>query len=471
MTKENNIPNPIPPTYKGWFYLKLTGDYRQIGYQHGYNQAYMIWKIIQRMREYTFWSTGVSWETLRDYIEPLWWNRIPPAYQQEMQQIALGVNDRLKPAKPISTADILMWNTYEETVDYLLPTYQDEILGINKVKRGHKDCCGGCSAFVALGKYTKTGSIVMAHNTWVPFEMAYSNLILEIEIPNISHFTMQTSPGLIHSETDFGVNNNGIMITETTIGGFSSYTKNGMPEAVRARQAIETATNFDDFCQIMRDGNTGGYANSWLVGNIQEQEIMRLELGLNYTPDTILKDGYFIGYNAPIDPQIRNLECSNTGYMDTRRHQGARQVRLLQLMEEFKGNITADNGKQIIADHVDTYLSQLRNETVDNPCSRTVDGHYELDPREYMCQPGRPLPFQPRGTIDGKVMDAEMAAKQDFYLRWGSSSDIGFDAEAFFKKYPQFLDLKPYIDSRPAQDWTSVSELRTNLGGAKNKEK
>ena len=42
-------------------------------------------------------------------------------------------------------------------------------------------------------------------------------------------------------------------------------------------------------------------------------------------------------------------------------------------------------------------------------CSRTVDGHYELDAREYMSQSARPIPFELHGTVDGKVMDSDMA--------------------------------------------------------------
>lgn len=94
---------------------------------------------------------------------------------------------------------------------------------------------------------------------------------------------------------------------------------------------------------------------------------------------------------------MQRLYCHRIGY------QGARQVRLAQLMKEYYGRIDAQVGKRILADHYDVYLKKI------NPCLRTVDGHYELDAREYMSQPGRPLPFQPRGTYDGKVGDSKLA--------------------------------------------------------------
>lgn len=98
-------------------------------------------------------------------------------------------------------------------------------------------------------------------------------------------------------------------------------------------------------------------------------------------------DGYFAGFNAPLDPRIQNFECSNSGFADIRRHQGARQVRIPQLMEEYKGKIDNEIAQKIMADHFDVYLNR------ENPCSRTICAHYELDDRMYMSQAGRPLPF------------------------------------------------------------------------------
>ena len=79
-------------------------------------------------------------------------------------------------------------------------------------------------------------------------------------------------------------------------------------------------------------------------------------------------------------PQIRNLECNNSGMYDIRRHQGARHVRLEELMDKHKGKINIEIAKEIIADHYDVYL--LKD---DNPCSRTVCSHYDLDAQENIC--------------------------------------------------------------------------------------
>ena len=44
---------------------------------------------------------------------------------------------------------------------------------------------------------------------------------------------MDGMAGLIHSADDFGVNDAGIAITETTIGYFSGFDPNGVPEFAR----------------------------------------------------------------------------------------------------------------------------------------------------------------------------------------------------------------------------------------------
>jgi hypothetical protein len=467
MINNSDLPSPIPPTHNGFFYSKLSGDYPDMGYQHGSTYFYMINKIISRMKDYTYWSTGLTWEFLKNHIWDLWWNNIPSNYQQEMKGISDGV--RSQKVDSIDEKDIFLWNSFMEVFYYYYPTYKDQLSGISGNK-GNANPPNSCSAFIVVGKdYTSDGKIVMAHNSFTGYEMAYMNLLLDITTKNKDRFVMQTMPGLITSNTDFGVNNKGLMITETTIGGFSNYCSENidklLPEFVRARMAMELSSDFNEFKKLMLVKNTGGYANSWLVGDYNKNQIMRFELGFKYytKPDEITDNGYFAGFNAPIDPRIRNLECSNTGYMDIRRHQGARQVTIPKLIEQNKGQITSKIAQDILSNHIDPYHSQIQNKEVTHICARNVDAHYELDAREYMSQIGRPLPFQPQGAADGKTSDSELAKQLNFNVKWGSSSDIGFNAKEFFEKHPQFNDMKPFIESRKSYPWTSVNEVANNI--------
>ena len=49
---------------------------------------------------------------------------------------------------------------------------------------------------------------------------------------------------------------------------------------------MQYATSIDEYAAIMREGNNGGYANSWLIGDRKTGEIAYLELGLHHTPLT-----------------------------------------------------------------------------------------------------------------------------------------------------------------------------------------
>ncbi len=426
----------------GWIYLHIEGKPYERGFQHGKLLSQEIWEIKRSLKYLTYWNTGKEWQFFVDASERLFVPWIDQEYLDEIRGIADGAQTA---GVKVSWQEILAWNGYEELTDYWWPNEKS-----GKYAKGEKDDKDHCSAFIATGSATKNGRIVMAHNTWSEFETGqFSNLILDIAPSEGHRIFMQSVPGYIDSFSDFFVTNAGLMGTETTIGGFSLYDPNEAPEFFRVRKAMQYSDNLDQFVETMKKNNNGGYANTWLLGDVNTGEIMRYELGLQYYNVTRTKDGSFIGFNAPLDPRIRNLECSNTGYADIRRHQGARQVRLAELMAKHHGRLDVELGKTILADHHDVYLHR------NNPCSRTVDGHYELDAREYMSQPGRPLPFQPRGTVDGKVMDSKMAEDLAFWAIWGNSAGMPFNATEFLKKHIQWDHLNGYLKDRPSQPWTS----------------
>ena len=115
---------------------------------------------------------------------------------------------------------------------------------------------------------------------------------------------MDGFPGVITSDDDFGVNGAGIMITETTMTQFEGWDPNGKPEFMRSRKALQYAKSIDDYVRIIKEGNNGGYANDWLIGDRKTGEIAYLELGLKNTPLWRTKDGYFVSSNFPRDPKL-----------------------------------------------------------------------------------------------------------------------------------------------------------------------
>jgi hypothetical protein len=329
--------------------------------------------------------------------------------------------------------------------------------------RGNRKSDGAddrCSAFIAVGSYTKDGKIVCAHNTFDNFiDGQYFNVVITI-LPSKGHRMMfQSAPGYIFSGTDFFTCSSGIFGTETTLGGFNAY-ENKDPICCRIRQAMQYGNTLDDYVAYLTKNNSGDYASTWYFGDTNTNEIMRIELGLKYTPVSRTKNGYFIGFNAAYDPRIRNLESSNSGYDDIRRHQGARRVRLEQLMRKHKGAIDETLAKQIISDHYDVYLNKV------NLCSRTVCSHYELDDRAFMSQADRPKPFAPRGAVDGKVISSSLAREMKFMGIWGSSCGTPFYKDAFCERNLQWESLKPYLHDRVSQPWTIFAPLQQILSSS-----
>ena len=65
----------------------------------------------------------------------------------------------------------------------------------------------------------------------------FPNVIQDI-VPSHGHRILwQTTPGWIHSGTDFFLTSAGIAGSETTIGEFEGFDTNGVPEFVRMRRA------------------------------------------------------------------------------------------------------------------------------------------------------------------------------------------------------------------------------------------
>jgi len=454
------IKNGISYDLNGWMYISVAGSPHERGFAYGYLCAKYFKKIQEMLTFFFYESYGITWTYLIEEINKSIKSKIINDFKEIYDEMK-GISDGCNFGKTTTTIDeIIAWNFYQS-----IPYW---ISSINEFK-SHFTKEGGssdkCSAFIAVGDYTENGEIVVAHNSFSDFiDGQYSNIILDIKPKNGNRIIMQTSPCWVWSGTDFFITSKGIIGTETTIGGFIPY-ENNYPIFTRIRQAMQYGSNLDDYVKILINGNSGDYANSWLFGDINTNEIMRIELGLKYNNVERTKNGYFIGFNAAYDPRIRNLECVNSGFDDIRRHQGARRVRIDDLMIKNKGKININIAKDIISDHYDIYLNKENN-----PCSRTVCSHYELDAREYMSQSDRPKPFSPHGALDGIVCDSTLAKQMSFIARFGNSCGTEFIAHNFCEKHRQWKYLEPYLNDRVSQPWTKFNIYKQRLNKNQSKQ-
>jgi hypothetical protein len=110
---------------------------------------------------------------------------------------------------------------------------------------------------------------------------------------------------------------------------------------------MQYAGSIDEYARMMEDGNNGGYANNWLIADIQHNEIASLELGLKHITLQRTRDGYFAGSNYPANPELIRDEASDYPVADMSISANARHVRWDQLMQENKGKIDVAAAKHL----------------------------------------------------------------------------------------------------------------------------
>jgi hypothetical protein len=207
---------------------------------------------------------------------------------------------------------------------------------------------------------------------------------------------------------------------------------------------MQYSRSIDDFVKIMLDGNNGGYANDWLVGDNKTGEIALFELGLKNHSVRRTKDGCFFGANFPDSPRLTQEETKfDVAKKDSSAN--ARKARWEHLVAENKGKIDLALGKRFETDDFDVIL--LKNEANE----RTLCGRVEVSPR------GVPEwdwgPFFPRGTVQSKVIDGSLADQMAF---WGQVGHHGSDfiAESLLKEKKEYEWMRGLLKDMKCGPWS-----------------
>jgi hypothetical protein len=434
------------PPQDGWIFVHLEGTPARVGFQHGSLLAPEILEA-QKINALEFkHDYGRDWEFFRTAAREMMWPHIEEEYRLELQGIADGIKAR---GVALDLWDIVALNGVTEWSYYLkwLEKKAPKSPGFGKPV---PPVPGHCSAFVATGSYTRDGRPVIAHNIWTAYLDGERFTIVFDIVPSRGHrILMDGFPGFIASGDDFGLNEAGLVITETTIDGFEGYDPAGVPEFVRARKAMQYAASIDDFARIMEDGNNGGYANDWLAADIKTGEIARLELGLKNVTLERTKDGYFSGANFPVDPKLIREETTFDPD-DPASSPNARRLRWDQLLEDYKGRIDAAAARSFLADHYDAF------EKKDQPNERTLCGHVEFSPRGWAPWEA----YGPYGTGQNKVADAALAERMSFGAAAGHACGLDFKAGDLLKAHPEFAWQKEFLRDMPSRPWTLFAASR-----------
>ena len=435
-TKKSNNSNTHNKTIKnikihkknGWNIITIKGSPYKRGFQHGKTLSDQLLKIHHMFPKYVLTEIGLPFKTYMEKcikiisIIKAECNEI----YEEMQGIVDGYNSIIPKQKQMTLEFIVAWNL---------------MVSISKTRHKTKQ---HCSSFIATGSYTETGEIVMAHNTHTDFITGqYMNIIMRVYPEKGHSFVMQTSPGLVWSLTDWFITDSGIIGCESTISDLNYEPKFGLPIFCRIRKVMQYAKTLDDCVDYLKTQSAGDYACSWLIGNINTNEIMLFEQGLKHHTLQKTKDGVFYAANSAIDPIIRATETTDKSIFDPNTSTGSRMLRLGHLLTiDYFGKLNEESAKKIIADHYDSGLGkEIQN-------NNTVCNHNETLKK-------KAIPF---GAVDGKVTTSEIAKKGEFYGRWGSACGRSFNVKQFLKRNPKYKkwgeDILPDFVKQP---WVKIS--------------
>jgi hypothetical protein len=437
----------------GWTFVHLQGTPEQIGFQHGYLLAREIEDSLHVYQVEGVHLDGRPWSFFREAGKTVLWPRLDQEYKDELKGIVDGLKAQ---GSTVDLWDVVAMNGDEELTGYYLPWLNA------KEKKANPPAAvapGKCSAFIATGSATKDGKIVIAHSNWSPYaEGERWTVAFDIVPAKGYRMMMDGTPGVITSQDDFGVNSAGLMITETTLPMFKGFDPKGIAEFERSRKAMQYASSIDEYAAIMRAGNNGGYANSWLVGDRKTGEIAFLELGLKHTPLEKKKDGYFVSSNFSKDPLVIRDDTPGFNPNNLASSMNARRVTATAFMQAHYGKLDTQLAEEYLSDHYDSFEKKVEADR------RSLCGHEDVDKVGEKVWGSKA--FAPSGAVTGKVTDSDMAAKMSFIGRAGHPCGEDFLVAPFLAAHPEFAWEKPILGDMKAGPWTTFTAGETAAAAA-----
>ncbi len=183
-------PDAVRRDQAGWIFLHIEGEPYDRGEQHGQLLATEIQNAIRTARYLAKWDTGEDFDTFVNAAVSQFASKLDTEYADEIQGIADGAR--------LPFAEVLAWNGYMDLLQSWWPAHaaqQQPSLGLKpwRGRRGHH-----CSAFIATGRATRDGGIVMAHNSWDRYAAGDAfNVVFDIVPDQGNRILMQGLPGCI----------------------------------------------------------------------------------------------------------------------------------------------------------------------------------------------------------------------------------------------------------------------------------
>ncbi len=449
----------------GWIHLEVGGTPYEIGFAHGTSLRRHFKQVLKILPFNVARELKIPYaDYMRDckrIFSPILEEEEWAFIKEELRGIVAGAST------PGITYDFLVaWNSYLS-----MCTYYEKNHGSEGTDHKEPKDKGRCCAFIATGSATKTGEIVMAHNTHSDFATGFAlNVIMKIKPKDYSKdspsdnksnaFVMQTAPGLICSSSDWFLCENGIIGCETTIANLNyapDFSKGpSVPYYLRIRKAMQYGKTLDDYAEIMSKRSAGDYACTWFLGDVNTGEIMMLEDGGKSIGIERTMDGAFHGCNDAMTQEVSMLSTVRDDKYNPNSTTGARNLRMEYLLfDKYRGELDTDKAKKILADHYDVSRSKYRMGKM-NICKHTELEWQNKDTNKEI-KNERKVPKETlvslvslRGATDGKVVDSAMAKKMHFEGRMGSSCG------RVFRRSDYGVTSDVPIPNMPRHKWTKI---------------
>ena len=176
--------------------------------------------------------------------------------------------------------------------------------------------------------------------------------------------------------------------------------------------------SIDGFAKIIADGNNGGYANDWLLGDRKTGEIARFELGLKHTKLWRTSDGYFSGSNFPSDPDVIQDETtfSPDNLSQPLRTRGGSAG--MNCSPRTRAKSIPTLAEAFLSDHYDTFTKKTGAE----PAAR-----FAATASSHGGEPGWDVkPYDPSGAVSSQSDRYSHGRSHDLYRAHRASLRHGF---------------------------------------------
>ena len=156
----------------GWIHLRIDGAPRERGFQHGYLLAKEIDSSLRTTRKRWEYRSGMEWPWLVAKAEAMFGPKIDAELLAEIDGMVEGLEAA---GVKTSRGEMIAYNGITELAGYWWPEVKATIGA-----RSPDEPKVSCSSFIATGRMTRDGGIVLGHNTMTSYTTADCNLVLEI---------------------------------------------------------------------------------------------------------------------------------------------------------------------------------------------------------------------------------------------------------------------------------------------------